>query len=895
MDIFAKITRKTMKANKARTIVTIIGVILATSMVTAVVTFGTSIQNYMYEYAVQTDGKWHVAAKGVSEQQVEQYADDKEVKNAAVLSEIGYASLDAQKENIFNRYLYIQSIDKNAADMLEVTLQKGRMPENEHEIVLSYELEEENGKTKGIGDQIELSIGDRLLDGKPLLFNTIIRYQNLENGNVELLETFQERMRQTYTIVGILEHWGNTQQNGAGSDAFIGKSTKTQPLNNVYIELKKPKNAFSWIEKQDKDVYMEANTSVLKWLGVSGNASFQGMLSGMLSILITIIGVGAISLIYNAFSISLRERTTQFGLLSSIGATKKQLRRAMWYEALHVAVIGIPLGILSGLAGIGITLQFIGDSLAQWIHGNLNRTIQLKTSPGALLFAAATAFLIICISVWIPCVRIQNITPIEAIRANKDIRIRKKEIKSPAIIRKIWGLEGVLADKNYKRDRKKYRTTVFSLTISIVLFTSATLFSDYMSKTGSFMLEAPEYELTYQIQEKEEGKSTLKALLENGKNVTDVKEYGVFSFPVAVEQKNVTDDAINVLGDNAITSYYHMSSEERKTYGKDNRKFFSVRGIVLPDEEFRKLAKEEGVDADSYFEKDSTDVLYYDTYRYYDSERKKYREIRTLDNGKEEDVTVWLMPESNIFEEKEQVESVQSLVSRRKELTLHQRMRRLPDYEQISGEQNPNFCIIFFPESKKEQFLSGLEEDLTYSYKIKSSEYQTSYEDLCDRLEKETSEGMLPDRLQNLGQRYDQDRGIMIAIRVLSYGFIILISLIAAANVFNTISTNIMLRKREFAMLKSMGMGRKSMQKMMNYECMIYGIRSIVYGIVLSLGISFAMYSVLMTGAEIEYGTPWKGIGIAVIWVFVVVFATMLYSMGKIRKQSVIEELKRIE
>ena len=176
---------------------------------------------------------------------------------------------------------------------------------------------------------------------------------------------------------------------------------------------------------------------------------------------------------------------------------------------------------------------------------------------------------------------------------------------------------------------------------------------------------------------------------------------------------------------------------------------------------------------------------------------------------------------------------------------------------------------------------------------IKSSEYQKTYEDLCEKLENGDQNGMVAERLMNLAQQYEQDRGIMIAIRVLSYGFIILISLIAAANVFNTISTNIMIRKREFAMLKSMGMGEKSMRRMMNYECLIYGIRSIFYGVILSVAISFAMNYVVMTGADVAFQHPWGGLCVAVLWVFAVVFATMLYSMSKIKKQNIIEELKK--
>ena len=129
--------------------------------------------------------------------------------------------------------------------------------------------------------------------------------------------------------------------------------------------------------------------------------------------------------------------------------------------------------------------------------------------------------------------------------------------------------------------------------------------------------------------------------------------------------------------------------------------------------------------------------------------------------------------------------------------------------------------------------------------------------------------------------------------QILTYGFIVLISLIAAANVFNTISTNVMLRKREFAMLMSMGMSQKMLHKMMNYECIIYGLRSIFYGVAGSFVINLLLYTKIIRGAQIQFINPWKPIAGAVVWVMIVVFCTMLYSIHKVKNQNIIEELRR--
>ena len=612
MNIFVTITNRTMKQNKARTIVTIIGVILATAMISAVVTLGISLQRYMYDYAVETDGNWHVVAKGLSEERVKEFQENEEVKDFSVISEIGYAKIGENDEDLFGQYLYLQSIDEKAAEMLSLKLTQGRLPENENEIIIQGGLQQNDNEIR-IGDTISFPVGDRKdEEGNSLLYNAPVQYDE----EVKLTETFQKREDRQFTVVGFLEHWGNTQRSGAGLDAFIGKGPESQSINHLYMELYHPSDTFDFIEKYKDDTFMQENTSVLKWMGISGNDTFQGMLIGMLTILIVIIGIGAVSLIYNAFSISLRERTTQFGLLSSIGATKRQLRRSMWQEALVVGAIGIPIGILSGIGGIGVTLHFIGESMARYIHGTEDGKITLETSPGAILLSALIAFLIICISVWIPAARIKKITPLEAIRANKDVCIRSKEVKSPKIIQKLFGLEGMLANKNYKRDRKKYRATVFSLTVSIVLFTAATLFSNYMDMTGAFMLEAPEYELQYVDWENElakEEREDLLRMFESGEDVKEVDLHGEMSIPAEIAKDDTTRESRDNLEGYELQNFYDLSESE--TVSLDAEKWYDYFKVIgLPDEEFRTYASSHGIDPEPYMQEGNKDVLYYDAY-----------------------------------------------------------------------------------------------------------------------------------------------------------------------------------------------------------------------------------------------------------------------------------------
>lgn len=148
------------------------------------------------------------------------------------------------------------------------------------------------------------------------------------------------------------------------------------------------------------------------------------------------------------------------------------------------------------------------------------------------------------------------------------------------------------------------------------------------------------------------------------------------------------------------------------------------------------------------------------------------------------------------------------------------------------------------------------------------------------------------DRLFNVAETMETERALITIMRVFSYGFIALISLIAAANVFNTISTNIILRRREFAILESAGMSKKGFHKMMNYECILYGVKGLLYGIPVSILITYFIYRSLSNGLDMKFFIPIGSIAVAIGSVFIVVFATMLYSMNRIGKENTIDALR---
>jgi putative ABC transport system permease protein len=137
-----------------------------------------------------------------------------------------------------------------------------------------------------------------------------------------------------------------------------------------------------------------------------------------------------------------------------------------------------------------------------------------------------------------------------------------------------------------------------------------------------------------------------------------------------------------------------------------------------------------------------------------------------------------------------------------------------------------------------------------------------------------------------------QYRNIVTMTNVFSYGFIILISLICICNVFNTISTNIALRRRDFGMLRSVGMQTKELNRMMIYECLRYGIRALVMGIPLGILGSFGINTLTGSVGNSNYEPPLIPMCIAIACVFVVVFLSMLYALSKLKKDNPIEAIR---
>ncbi len=905
MNVFHKYTLQNLKKNKTRTIVTIIGIILSVSMFSATILSLSSAMHYMTSYVEQTVGKFYCELSDISEQTATEIKNDKRVKTFSQMKSVGYAEIGSKNE--LKPYLYIGAVDKDFENHVAVRILEGRMPEKTNEIILPEHLKSNGGVSYSIGDPLTLSVGQRTVDGKPA-------FQNTEFSENEKLTDTTEK---TYTVVGFYERPDLLVEGhmAPGYTAYtFDDGTVTANTSTAFVTLTKMGSTLDFCEeyqKNQKCTTPSPNIDLLRYNGKAGTDEFLLMLYGFGAFLILLIVFGSVSLIYNSFSISVSERTKQFGLLKSIGATKKQILSCVLFEAFFLCIIAIPIGLLAGCAGIGITLGSLSDMFNSILVSGTNVDIKMKlhVEPLALIAASLLSIFTTLISAYIPAKRAIKLPAIDAIRQSNDIKIKPGKVKTSKLTYKLFGFPGMIASKSFKRNRKRYRITILSLFMSIVLFISASSLCYYF--TASFAAEQEDYTYDVSVQSyadrTEEGDKKLSKLYRAGKTLKDVEKGCVTDtsyFSSVIDKAYLTDECI-------------------KAHDEGTQKYIPLAVTVdfIDDESFRQYLDENNIRSDGFFDPNNPQAIVYNSDKFYKQvDGQKYNVFFSHEvfktGSKPSDICLNLLSytvkggyyDGEIKEENGTIYCKYAFPDKTGEnettkwIALDQVSSVLDIKIGYATTVRPYFIgtsntVIVYPKSVKQAVLSK-SQGISDKFSVSSSEtlyLKTSdHNAVSNEIFKLISELEIKDiNVYDYAENARAIRAVIMIIRVFSYGFIALISLIAAANVFNTISTGINLRRREFAMLKSVGMDKKGFNKMMCYESLLYGLKSLLFGLPVSCVMAYLMYMLSVgTGHEIPFTLPWSSIAIAVISVFAVVFSSMIYSMRKIKKENTVDALK---
>ena len=858
MNIFNKVTLQSMKKSRTRTIVTIIGVILSAAMITAVAAFGTSLLNFLVNGSIVKYGGWHVEFLDVDSFFAQERTHDNGVANTAAFENIGYATLDDGKSPE-KPYLFIAGFGEEAFDTLPISLISGRLPENSGEILVPAHVAIKGGVKFSVGDTLSLAVGSRT-DGNKNLGQHDPYLSGGESG--EGKEVLVSKAERIYTVVGICERPGFEEHSAPGYTLITKADTQNQTDSfSIFVTLTNPRQVHAYASNIAGAGAYVFNDDVLRFMGASDNKLFNAFLYTVGGILVAIIMVGSIFLIYYSFNISLNERTRQFGILSSVGATPRQLRNSVLFEGLCIGAIGIPIGIIVGIGSIGLVIPIVAKNFKNIAQSTV--PITLSVSIPAIVAAAAVSLATILISAYIPARKAASTPVMESIRQTNQIKSESKAVKTSKLAGRIYGLEGTLALKNFKRNKKRYHSIVLSLVLSVVLFVSGSSFGTNLKRISEQYVTDFDHDILIASQDMDDSEIfPLYDKLKTAEGVYDSSYQSVFAYSCAVKASDFSDRYREYAGYAAPDETVHLQMDIQ----------------FIEDIEYLRFIKEMGLSAEEYTGQDAKMIA---VAKKLVNENDGVSEL--LDMFASRSMTFSVSPETN---DKPMIEKEQSIyVSFVDTYPVDPPPRR-------SSEQSPYVFMVVAPYSLKENFEAPeTHTDICLAFLSKNPSQSAAEMEAIIQDAGITSAYTL----YNVHAIVEQYRSMTFVIDVFTYVFVIMISLIAVANVFNTISTNIRLRRRELAMLRSVGMSDRDFNKMMNFECVFYGMRTLLFGLPIAGIISWLIYAGLMTVERmdnLDFVFPWGSMAISVLGVLFIVFVTMLYAISKIKRENIIDALR---
>ena len=862
MNIFNKVTLQSMKESRTQTIVTIIGVVLSAAMITAVATFGVSLLDYMAKGAAAKYGDWHVAFLDVDSSFVAKQASNDKVANTVKFENIGYAKLDGGK-NPNKPYLFISGFSKETFDALPVTLLSGRLPENSGEILVSGKTATNGGVSYTVGDTVSLSVGSRMNGNKKLSQN---------DPYTSGAETLVPRGEKTYTVVGICGTPVFEEDSAPGYTLItISDTVETADDLSLFITLKNPRQVHSYASTEAAGHAYILNHDVLRFMGLdSSDKIFNALLYSVGGIVVAIIMIGSVFLIHNSFSISLNERTQQIGILASVGATTKQLRNSVLFEGLCIGAVGIPIGILTGLGGIRLVISVVSENFGSILYSGVPLT--LHVSVPAIVGAATVSLVTILISAYIPAMKAASTPVMECIRQTNEVQVEAGAVKTSKLVQRMCGLEGTLALKNFKRNKKRYRSIVLSLVLSVVLFISTSAFVTDLKQTMAQALSVTTYDIGFGTKDMDDGEMIqLYNKLKTADGVTGSSYQDVMKYSCVVQADELSND--------------YWESAGGSSPGKTVELPIEIQ--FLDDSTYLNLIKSAGLSAEDYTG-ENTKMIAVAKIQTGSNEKKGKKEVNEFRNMfKSSSVEADLIPETNGGELNKDYGQSASITC------VEVVGPDTPPTTEVS-DQRTYFFQVMAPWSLKEKIAPP---DASVDVRVKGLTFQSENPSQSVAEMKTMIQGAgitSAYMLLNTSEVMDENRNYIFISNVFAYTFIVMISLIAVANVFNTISTNIRLRRRELAMLKSVGMSDRSFNRMMRCECAFYGIRALFVGLPLAIIFSWLIYKGMFIGGAdgIIFVLPWASIGISVFSVLLVIFVTMMYAVSKLRKENIIDVLR---
>ena len=930
MNLMKTLTLKNLKLNRKRTIVTIVGIILATALLSALVTLVSSFQYSMIEYQKQKGGDFHVKFSNVKMSELSEFKNNRNIESTFETMGMGFAKLDGCK-NEDKPYAYVMATDEAGFERGCFKLIEGRMAKNEDEIVIPRHLKTNGRIDIKVGDEITLDIGKRYDSNTEGVISENCAYEHEA-------ETLTDTVTKHYKVVGIMERPGYGMEdysaagytfvtysdelaaidNGTKSEASEADTTLTVYSRYTQKALRNKDAVTADIIGVDEKLFEKANNSSVemsseesdRFLKEMENAKYDIYMNGYLinyecvfpidgsfKALFTVAAVVALIIILtsvycikNSFNISITEKIRQYGMLASVGATRRQIKSSVKTEAAMLGVVGIPVGTMSGILASLILVKVVNALSAGW----LNVALSFHTSLPALILAVILSIATIYFSATGSARRAAKVTPLEAIRNTKEIKIKSAKLKTPAIIGRIWGIGGVISYKNIKRNNKKYRTTVTSIVICSVTFI---VISYFMSMAFSVV-----------------GMSYASADYNIGINMSCKKDIDIEKFSKLLSGIEGAEDYLVGAGYDFDVS----KPEYTKEYGEYCRQLYDDSEdvsqmfliTVLDDKSYDKYASDADIKNAAagaiLVNKCTFDVYNENSSKYVKKEMElyKYKAGDTIecgynvyDDASSDDNAVEGGTESSTEDNSGYVdeETINNGVRKTVDVTIAGVTDKVPiGYKGYSNTllfmNQKGFESLWGDGKNGNEIKPGYASYSAYVVAENADEYQDTFE---KETEGNPEYSQISFYVSNMDKQMRDEKSLFTLLGVFAYGLIVVIALIGITNIINTLSTGMELRSREFATLRSIGMTDKQFVGMVRLESVFISVKALVIGVPLGILISYLL-CVMMNRMDdaIIYEPPYKAIILCIVVVIMLIYAIMKLSMTKLRHNNIIETIK---
>ena len=880
MNVLKRCVLRSLKENRKRTTVTVIGVILAAALITGVACLAESMRESLIAYE-KAKGDYHYSFSGVSGEDLKYFENNNNVERFGLVGEIGYAPLEGS-DNPDKPYLYIRAADEEGLRSMALKLTEGRMPEKDDELVIGAHIRYNGMVDLQVGDTLTLEVGHRVSGCLALNQSNPYSYEE------EHLHPVTEK---TYTIVGVVERPSLIVESryapgysvftclGTGDEGALAQTSQyevyatytkqglqnadqvTAGLLGVSEELYRhyyrgdggglTQEEYAAVTAKASNV--SENYWLIKWQVMrftpGRSLGIMSVMYSMAALALLVIIVTGVFCIRNSFVISLTEKMKLYGRLSSVGSTSGQQRKMVYYEALFIGSIGIPLGIVSGVLASVILVRLVSGLVEEAV----DIPFVFGVSYPAILLAVVLSGITILLSAMQSARRAGKISPINAIRANDSFKINRRELKCPAFIGKVFGIGGRIAYRNLRRARRRYRTTVISIVVSVAVFIGLTTFVDLLRiATGIYYKDLP-YQLHIYVGDMDQDG------LENAKKISQIS--GVQRVEILREVYADSDTKDLPLTEEYLELFFPDIQPGEKAYDL-------VYICALGDTGYADYCESLGVTVEEAKDR-AIAVALWSTTRHEDG--KIYQDsgrVAEFHSGDRVSVTC------------EDIETGETV-----EETLNVLLQT--DTKPMSlWNYNMNAVVLVISDSWLDNSALSpmVRKNVAVNIKCKNADQ------VEQTIRGEFSLGAMT--VSNYEASHQSERSMYLVVSIFLYGFITVVALIGITNVFNTITTNLELRAPEFAMLRAVGMTGREFRRMIWLEGFFYSGKALLIGIPAGIVISVAFHMIFSEGVVTQYRVPYFGIGLSAAAVTLLLYGIMHYSMGKINRKNIVETIR---